>query len=468
MSARVPDGNGWFEIPGNPLSRAGVFDYLGSSIHAPEPNKMYRVYRAPAELMNPTTLNSFRLVPLINDHVMLGKATPDAIPAEQKGVHGVIGDNVYYDENMQAICGNLKVFSDNLQRVIAAGKVDLSCGYKCKYKFEPGVTPEGVPYDATQHAIMGNHLALVQDGRMGDAVSVMDSLTFTFDAKDIIMAKSLKERNKAAYDAAVKKFVSAYGAQLAKKNRKFKNGFALATMDAKDEEAVSSEPTLSDVADLLGDIMPQISDINDALVPDDDDDGDDDDMEPELDAAGQPVMDAAGKPVMKKKIPAAAVATPQSPAATAADGKGKDDDGTMMDGKGKDGKGKDGKMMDAKAMDAAVSAAVAKALAPLQAQIATMDSKSIMKSMVSRDDLAAKVSRFVGTFDAREMTVDDVAKYAVGKLHIPTVAGQEVVSVQAWLHGREPAKSAFTVGMDGKPKSGGSSVDKFLASADAA
>src|ERR1700761_1358150 len=99
MSARVSDTNGWYEIADNPLSRVGVFEYSGASIGAPDPNRMYKVYRPAEELADPETLNSFRLVPLVDNHRMLGKATPDSIPAEQYGVHGVIGDNVRYDPN---------------------------------------------------------------------------------------------------------------------------------------------------------------------------------------------------------------------------------------------------------------------------------------------------------------------------------------------------------------------------------
>ncbi|MDE9567464.1 DUF2213 domain-containing protein, partial [Xenorhabdus bovienii] len=37
--------NGWLEVKDNPISKVGVFDYMGSEIGAPNPGDLYRVYR---------------------------------------------------------------------------------------------------------------------------------------------------------------------------------------------------------------------------------------------------------------------------------------------------------------------------------------------------------------------------------------------------------------------------------------
>ena len=45
-SARVIDDNGWINVEGNPITKAGIFDYLGSEIPgAPDPGKIYQVSR---------------------------------------------------------------------------------------------------------------------------------------------------------------------------------------------------------------------------------------------------------------------------------------------------------------------------------------------------------------------------------------------------------------------------------------
>lgn len=180
MSARVHDGNGWFEVKGNPLSKVGIYDYSGAQIGAPaaDAGKIFRVYRPAEELGSPDTVASFKLVPFISDHTMLGQgftSTDERPPA------GVVGEDVYFEGD--TLYGNIKAYSPALAAEIKSGKTELSCGYRCRYEFTPG-TFDGKPYDVVQRTIRGNHLALVQDGRMGPEVSILDELTFTVDAKE--------------------------------------------------------------------------------------------------------------------------------------------------------------------------------------------------------------------------------------------------------------------------------------------
>lgn len=62
MSKRIYDENGWLFIPKNPISKAGVFPYLGSEIGAPEPTRIYNVLRSPEELEK--SAETFRLIPI--------------------------------------------------------------------------------------------------------------------------------------------------------------------------------------------------------------------------------------------------------------------------------------------------------------------------------------------------------------------------------------------------------------------
>lgn len=181
MTARKTDGNGWYEIRSNPLSKVGVFPYSGSQIGG-EPGKIYQVYRPEEELSNSETLDSFKLLPFIDDHVMLGSPEKGLTPAEQKGIEGVIGEEVYYKDGI--LYGNIKVFSENLADLIEGGKKQLSAGYRCIYEIVSGVW-NGIQYDAIQRKIRGNHLALVMEGRMGPEVAVLDKFSFTFDTKEI-------------------------------------------------------------------------------------------------------------------------------------------------------------------------------------------------------------------------------------------------------------------------------------------
>lgn len=196
-SDRVHDVNGWYEIKRNPLSKEGVFQYGGATLAAAgldaDPSKMYRVYRPADELSNQECVDSFKLLPWIDDHAMLGDK-PGMIPAEQKGVQGVIGEDVFFEDGY--LYGNIKVFSETLADNIDAGKKDLSAGYRCNYRFESGIF-NGEEYDAVQFNIRGNHLALVAEGRMGKEISVLDSaevLKITIDSKEFaLMSDPVKE-----------------------------------------------------------------------------------------------------------------------------------------------------------------------------------------------------------------------------------------------------------------------------------
>ena len=173
-SVRELDTNGWAHVPRNPLSKVGVFTYSGRQVgDTAHPDKQYRVYRPAEELADPECIDSFRLIPWIDNHVMLGSEEDGLMPAERKGVQGVIGEDVFFEGD--TLYGNLKVFSQSMAGLIEAGKRELSCGYRCVYDFTPGVF-QGEAYDCVQRTIRGNHLALVHSGRMGPDVAVLDSI----------------------------------------------------------------------------------------------------------------------------------------------------------------------------------------------------------------------------------------------------------------------------------------------------
>jgi hypothetical protein len=440
----VPDVNGWYEVKNNPLSKVGVFPYLGSSIRAPNPLQMYKVYRPAEELSKPETLNSLKLLPWINSHVMLAghdNAPEGFVKPEDKGIEGVIGEQVFFANG--TIYGNIKVFSSKLANEIRKGKEDLSCGYRCRYDWTPGVF-KGQPYDCVQRDIRFNHLALVPTGRMGDDVSVLDGLedvdgtmVITFDSKEL---KHMAKINKKRVTAWIARWSILPGTKTA-------DGKVVdvATFDAADTEAdadTDAPMSLDDVNAFLKEMGPKVAKLHDSV-------GKlaaahaasstpavttgDADMEPVMDEKGMPVMDSAGKPMMKKKV-------------------------TAMDKK------PEGTGMDAAEVQKMIDAAVA----PFKATIAELtDPKRIFSETAGRDALATKLQEFVGTFDHSEMTTTDVAKYGIEKLKIPgVVTGSEVTAINAYLFGRVPThknKVQNGTGMDAmpQPKKGGQ-IDNLL------
>jgi hypothetical protein len=188
-SSRQYDINGWAEIKGNPISKVGVFPYSGAQISPElEPDKIYMVYRPAEELSAPDTIDSFKLIPWTDEHTMLGEGLT---AAEQKGVHGVIGEDIYFEDGY--LKGNIKVFSEKLANLINSGKKELSIGYRCVYTPESGIF-NGEKYDFVQRDIRGNHLALVDEGRSGHDVAVLDHFKFTFDSKELKMPDEYKDK----------------------------------------------------------------------------------------------------------------------------------------------------------------------------------------------------------------------------------------------------------------------------------
>lgn len=187
MTKKV-DLNGYWLIEDNPVSKEGVFPYLGSQISSElEPNKIYMVYRPAEELENPETVESFNVVPFTDEHEMIGEGFTkyDDRPA------GGVLYNVKADHGK--LVGNLKIYSEKLKDEIANGKKELSLGYLCDYELSRGVW-NGQRYDAIQKNIRGNHVALVNKGRMGADVRVYDK-AITMDSMPVDLEKGFTMAN---------------------------------------------------------------------------------------------------------------------------------------------------------------------------------------------------------------------------------------------------------------------------------
>lgn len=166
--SKTVDKNGYWFIPHNPISKVGVFQYLGSSISDEcEPNKVYNVFRSGETLLAsvPTWDNPPK--PFINDHEMLGEGFTDI---DDRPVQGVITNPQYEDGVLYA---DITVYSEKLKEAIENGKKELSLGYFCKFEKQSGIY-DGESYDYVQIDMVGNHIALVDAGRCGSDVKVFD------------------------------------------------------------------------------------------------------------------------------------------------------------------------------------------------------------------------------------------------------------------------------------------------------
>ncbi|MDE1497352.1 DUF2213 domain-containing protein, partial [Xenorhabdus bovienii] len=395
MSKRTYDLNGWLEVKDNPISKVGVFDYMGSEIGAPNPDQLYRVYRPAEELESVATIESFKLKPFIDEHEMLGK---DGTPAEKKGIEGVIGENVYFD--YPYLRGNIKILSNAALNQIDNGKIELSPGYRCRYEFTPG-TFEGEQYDAIQRDIRGNHLALVEEGRTGIDVAVQDHSVITIDTMELVNMNP-EEKDQPTKD----------------------NGFTpeqVEQLQAMIAAAIAGSPPATDED-------PENKDTSDEdpeqKQTDSEEEKKAEDAVEEAETAAEAAETGEPEAVENAEI---AIEAAEEAIETAKE---------HLDPATTDSLSRRIKRIrrGIQAMDD-ISMLKRKVNRLAKAK-PTMDTGEMIKQLVGRDTLAQKLVPFVGVFDHGTMTKQGVAEYGVKQLGIPCQKGQETIALDAWMHGR--------------------------------
>ncbi len=163
-----PNNDYWY-MPNIPLTKVGVFPYYGQQISPNlEPDKLYMVYRPAEEIGSDEALKTLELLPVVEDHAMLG-TRPGMMPPEEKGIQGITGTNIHYENGV--IYGDIKIFTEYLKNVINSGKHEISMGYFCDYDYSSGYY-NGQHYDVIQRNLRGNHIAIVDKGRMGEEVCI--------------------------------------------------------------------------------------------------------------------------------------------------------------------------------------------------------------------------------------------------------------------------------------------------------
>lgn len=149
-----------------PIARAGWYQYLGEEIGLPEQTgKLVQVYRSPEEVFSPAAMASFEGKVLTDGHPPV-EVTPDNAMMYTRGVSQNVRQGT--GTNADLLIADLVVYDKALIDEIQAGKREVSCGYDFT------CVPRG---DGTyeQKQIVGNHVAVVQNGRAGDRVAIKDS-----------------------------------------------------------------------------------------------------------------------------------------------------------------------------------------------------------------------------------------------------------------------------------------------------
>ena len=420
--AKEIDLNGFWKIENNPISKEGVFPYLGKQISPElEPEKIYMVYRPASELTSEETIESFNGVPFIDEHEMIGEGFTkyDDRPA------GGVLFNVKADGGV--LRGDFKIYSEELQEEIENGKKELSLGYLCDYKLEKGVW-NGQRYDAIQENIRGNHVALVQHGRMGSDVRVYDR-AITMDALDITqeISASAGSPNESRAEGSLStetkqgentmKYIS-----LEEVKAVLKKG-----LQWGDEE----NPTEKLISELLDEKAVE------GVIPTGDESPDDDDKK-------SPAQDKCGKdedPDEEKK----------KDVEDEDDADKKDDDADKKSAEDEDDDKSDDKdKKDSEDEEESKEENAQKAMDAMP--------KQILKMIAERNEIVKAVEPMIGTFACDEMTPKDAAVYACKKLGLQATADEAPLVLRGFLAAQ--AKSNKVYGLDSAVSGVKSGMDK--------
>lgn len=170
-SVRLIDQDGRLRVAVSNISKSNVCDYLGREIPNWEAlglssRKIYKLLRHPEELAK--AAHTFNGIPILDTHV------PSTAWDHPHGrVVGTTGTEAKFEPPY--LKNSLIIWTEEAIDGIESNKQrELSCGYRYQVDMTPG-TFEGEAYDGVMREILGNHVALVEDGRAGTDVIVGDS-----------------------------------------------------------------------------------------------------------------------------------------------------------------------------------------------------------------------------------------------------------------------------------------------------
>lgn len=187
-SNRELDSNGFLRVDECNISKCQVRPYLGREIpnwreFGLEPDKIYNVYCPKEELEK--AIPTFNNLPLTREHI---EVDVENVPKEK--IVGSLGDHASFE--YPYLKNNLIIYDKkDIDLVMSGKKKELSCGYRYTPVQQSGDV-DGQHYDFVMTDIIGNHVALVKQGRAGRDVMVADS------SKGIL--ETIKEKIMAVFD----------------------------------------------------------------------------------------------------------------------------------------------------------------------------------------------------------------------------------------------------------------------------
>ena len=210
-SARSYDRNGHLRVDKTIITKAAVNPYSGSSIPnwkelGLDPNKEYMLLRDPEELRK--ALPTFEGLQLLKRHIPV-----DASQPEKESTIGSIGTEITMDDEGR-VWSSLRVFDqEGINYIESRALGELSAGYAYTPDMTAG-TWNGIPYDGIMREIHGNHVAIVERGRIGSDAIIADSIEgqlMTIKLKNGSLAKLQKQLGMDSLEDVKKAVVAVHG-----------------------------------------------------------------------------------------------------------------------------------------------------------------------------------------------------------------------------------------------------------------
>jgi uncharacterized protein len=171
FSSRTINDEGHLVVSKPRLSRTGIQEYYAYELGLTDrdPHSVIRLYRPPEEVFSDTSIASIVNLPITDDH------PPELLHAgsDKALIKGRLSDTVT-PEGLFLVADSATITDKALVAKIESGKSELSMGYIGQIDFTPGETPDKELYDAINHSIVGNHVAVVDRGRCGPSCRLTD------------------------------------------------------------------------------------------------------------------------------------------------------------------------------------------------------------------------------------------------------------------------------------------------------
>ena len=173
-----------------PICRTGMQEYMPQELGVKARDGGFlEVYREESEVFKPAAVASFEGKPVTDDHPPVGVDASNYASYTKGTVQNVRrGSGADRDK---LIC-DLVVYDAALIAKIEAGKREISCGYECKY-----IERDDGTY--CQMDIIGNHVAVVEEGRAGSEVAIRDAKAKPEGGKQMAKKGSILHRMFAAF-----------------------------------------------------------------------------------------------------------------------------------------------------------------------------------------------------------------------------------------------------------------------------